>query len=224
MTRQTVEEETPNHTPSCRMVRFVRQCTATNGAGCTLLRFRRASRLCGRPGQCRTPCRRVARVTGGKGEVRFWWAELRGPDGAELPPNVRERIAWYEWHKRRQRFGHYLSEAVLLLLSASIPACAAAGASVTVTGILGALVVVSAGLRQLFRWGENWVRVSSVLTALQGELVNWSCGSPPYNGADSLAVLASRTEELVRSEAGEWAETRSSVPQSPVAGPPTSAG
>ncbi|MFL5515318.1 MAG: DUF4231 domain-containing protein, partial [Gemmatimonadales bacterium] len=118
----------------------------------------------------------------------------------------------------------YLSEALLLLLSASIPACAAAGASVTVTGVLGALVVVSAGLRQLFRWGENWVRASSVLMALQGELVNWSCGSSPYDGADSLAVLASRTEELVRSEAGEWAETRSSAPQPPVAGPPAPGG
>lgn len=163
-------------------------------------------------------------MTGGAGEASFWWTELRGSDGAELPPNVRERMTWYEWHKRRQRLGHYLSEAVLLLLSASIPACAAAGASVTVTGVLGALVVVSAGLRQLFRWGENWVRASSVLMALQGELVNWSCGSAPYDGADSLAVLASRTEELVRSEAGEWAETRSSAPQPPVAGPPVSAG
>jgi len=29
MTRHTVEEETPNSGPSCRIVRFVRQCTAT---------------------------------------------------------------------------------------------------------------------------------------------------------------------------------------------------
>ncbi|MGW4139050.1 hypothetical protein ACWELV_20030 [Streptomyces mirabilis] len=65
-------------------------------------------------------------MTGGAGEASFWWTELRGSDGAELPPNVRERMAWYEWHKRRQRLGHYLSEALLLLLSASIPACAAA--------------------------------------------------------------------------------------------------
>lgn len=80
------------------------------------------------------------------------------------------------------------------------------------------------GVRQLFWWGENWVRASFVLMALQGEFVNWSCGSAPYDGADSLAVLASRTEELVRSEAGEWAQTRSSVPQAPVAGPPASGG
>ncbi|MGW4139051.1 hypothetical protein ACWELV_20035 [Streptomyces mirabilis] len=84
--------------------------------------------------------------------------------------------------------------------------------------------MVSAGLRQLFRWGENWVRTNSMLMALQGELVNWSCGSAPYGGADSSAVLASRTEELVRSEAGEWAETRRSAPQPPVAGPPASSG
>ncbi|WP_438492322.1 DUF4231 domain-containing protein [Streptomyces asiaticus] len=133
-------------------------------------------------------------------------------------------MAWYEWHQRRQRLGHYLSEAALLLISASIPACAAAGASVAVTGVLGALVVVSTGLRQLFRWGENWVRASSVLRALEGEIVNWSCGSAPYDGADSSAVLASRTEELVRSETGEWAETRRSASQPPVAAPPVSGG
>lgn len=104
---------------------------------------------------------------------------------------------------RRQRLGHYLSEVVLLLLSTSIPACAAVGASVTVTGVLGALVMISAGLRHLFRWGENWVRASPVLMPLHGELVNWSCGSAPYDGADSSTMLAAKTEELLRSETGD---------------------
>ncbi|MFE4538203.1 DUF4231 domain-containing protein [Streptomyces scopuliridis] len=163
-------------------------------------------------------------MAGRAGEVSFWWAELRGSAGAELPPSVRERAMWYERYVRRQRLGHYLSEAALLLLSASIPACAAVGASVTVTGVLGAAVVVSAGLRQLFRWGENWVRASSVLMALQGELVNWSCGSAPYDGADSATVLVARTEELLRSESGEWAEARRSAPHTPLAGPPATDG
>ncbi|MEU7562699.1 DUF4231 domain-containing protein [Streptomyces eurythermus] len=163
-------------------------------------------------------------MAGGQGESGFWWAELRGPDGDALPPSVRQRTTWYERYKRRQRFGHYLSEAVLLLLSASIPACAAAGAAVTVTGILGALVVVSAGLRQLFRWGENWVRASSVLMAIQGEIVDWSSGSAPYDGVNPSALLASRTEELAGSEAGEWADARRFASQAPVPGPPVTGG
>ncbi|MGW2088874.1 DUF4231 domain-containing protein [Streptomyces sp. NPDC001880] len=158
------------------------------------------------------------------GEVSFWWDELRGPAGADLPPSVRERATWYERHVRRQRLGHYLSEVVLLLLSASIPACAAVGASVTVTGVLGALVVASAGLRQLFRWSENWVRAGSVLMALHGELVSWSCGSAPYDGADSSTVLAAKTEELLRSETGEWVDTTRPTPHTPLAGPPPSDG
>ncbi|MBI0296969.1 DUF4231 domain-containing protein [Streptomyces sp. PRKS01-29] len=107
-------------------------------------------------------------------------------------------MTWYEWHKRRQRRGHYLSEAALLLLSASIPACAAAGASVTVTGVLGALVVASAGLRQLFRWRENSVRAGSTLMALQGarQLELWG-GSVQRRGLLSRAGFENRGARAV---------------------------
>jgi hypothetical protein len=122
---------------------------------------------------------------------------------------VRERIAWYERHVRRQRIGFYLSEILIVLISASIPASAAAGASAAVTGVLGALVVVAAGMRQLFRWGENWIRAGGSLRALQAEVVRWSHGVGPYRDrTDATARLAEETEAIVLAETGDWANAR----------------
>ncbi|WDM10856.1 hypothetical protein J3S85_04390 [Streptomyces lavenduligriseus] len=86
------------------------------------------------------------------------------------------------------------------------------------------MVVVSAGLRQLFRRGENRVRASSVLMAIQGGIVGWNSGSAPYDGVNPSALPASRTEELAGSEAGEWAAARRFASQTPVPGPPVTGG
>lgn len=120
-----------------------------------------------------------------------------------------ERITGYERQVRRQRIGFYASEILIVLLSAAIPAGAAAGASAGFAGVLGALVVVAVGMRQLFRWGENWIRSSGSLVALQGEVVLWNTGAGPYQDpAEAGPVLAARTEALVLTETMDWASTR----------------
>lgn len=141
-----------------------------------------------------------------RNEADFWWAQLRGPGDSGLPPSVLQRIGWYERQVRLHRIGFYASEVLVLVLSASIPASAAAGAGVGVAGVLGALVVAATGLRQIFRWSENWIRSSRSLVALQGEVVSWSCGAAPYDDqAGAAAVLAARAEAMARSETGDWA-------------------
>ncbi|MFJ1705415.1 DUF4231 domain-containing protein [Kitasatospora sp. NPDC088346] len=137
-------------------------------------------------------------------EADFWWADLRGGTGSALPPSVLQRITWYEKQAHHQRAGFYVSEIAIVLLSAAIPASAAAGASTMVAGVLGALVVAAVGLRQLYRWGENWIRSSNSLVALQGEVVNWSYGADPYSGSNADAVLAARVEAMVLSETTDW--------------------
>jgi hypothetical protein len=142
-------------------------------------------------------------------EADFKWTGFKSPRGDELPPSVVERISWYERQVRQQRIGFYASETLTILFSAAIPASAAAGASTLVTGILGAFVVVAAGLRQLFRWGENWVRSSASLVALQGAVVNWSYANAPYEDpARASAVLAAEVESIAIAETGNWMTMR----------------
>lgn len=151
----------------------------------------------------------------------FWWAGLRGPEGSELPAAVHERVSWYEKQVRRQRIGFYASEILIVLLSAAIPASAAVGASTAVLGVLGALVVVAAGMRQLFRWGENWIRASGSLSTLHGEVVRWSHSAAPYQDpADAGAVLAARIEAIVLAETSDWATTRRAALAAAEAAPP----
>lgn len=138
-----------------------------------------------------------------------WWADLRGPGNIELPLPVIERINWYDHQVQQHRIGFYSSEVGALVVSASIPASAAAGASTTVTGVLGAVVVLAVGLRQLFQWGEGWMRASSSLIALQGEVARWSCGVPPYDiPTSAAAVLTDKVEKIVASETVKWSRAR----------------
>ncbi|WP_441248441.1 DUF4231 domain-containing protein [Kitasatospora sp. McL0602] len=135
----------------------------------------------------------------------YWWAQLRGPADTELPPTVVQRLAWYDEKARRQYYYHLASEVLILLCGAAVPVSAAAGASTTVAGALGAAVVVGTGLRQLFRWNDNWIRLRRYLVSLQGEVASWSTGAAPYEDpAEAARILVARTEELVRSESGDW--------------------
>ena len=62
------------------------------------------------------------------------------------------------------------------------------------------------GLRQLYRWGENWIRSSQTLVGLQAEIIKWSVGAPPYqSGSDAAAELVTRLESIVAVETSSWA-------------------
>ena len=137
------------------------------------------------------------------------WQDLRS-DGKPLPDSVSERLRWYEEVVRKSRIGYFVFEVITIVVAAAIPAAAAAGASTAITGVLGALVTVMVGFRQLWRWGDDWIRFSGSLVTLQRELVAWSVGAEPYN--DSVradALLSTRVESLVVTETMRWSTLRS---------------
>lgn len=74
-------------------------------------------------------------------------------------------------------------------------------------GGLGAGVAAAVGLRQLFRWGENWIRTSASMMALRRQLIVWSMGGP-----DAGQLLAGRVEELTLSDTATWPAMRSPEP------------
>jgi hypothetical protein len=144
-----------------------------------------------------------------------WWQRLSRPGGGAVPPSVVERIGWYEKQVRRHRQTTYALEVATILVSAAIPAAAAAKASLTVLGVLGAIVTALAGLRQLLRSNENWIRFSATLVAMQRELVAWSVATDPYDGPDADASLATAIESLVGSETSEWTTLRANSQPTP---------
>jgi hypothetical protein len=139
----------------------------------------------------------------------YWWEQLANRDGEPVPASVKERIGWYERQVRRHRRGNYLIEATTIVLAAAIPVAAATGAGVAVAAVLGAAVTILAGLRQLVRAGENWIRSSRTLLALQREVVLWGSGAAAYAGEHPNAILAENVENLVALETTHWGDQRS---------------
>jgi len=138
----------------------------------------------------------------------IWWQRLTAPGGGQLPLSVQERLRWYSNQVRRQRIGNYTLEGVTVVIAAGIPAAVALGAPATVTAVLGATVAILAGLRQLIRPGENWIRSSATLVALQREAVLWSAGASPYDSDLADTLLVENFENLVAAETSQWAEQR----------------
>jgi hypothetical protein len=136
----------------------------------------------------------------------FWWQELKGVGATPLPFSVGERIAWYENQVRYHRTTNFILETVTIVVAAAIPAVTTVGAPVAVAGVLGAAVTILAGLRQHMRPGENRIRFSGTLVALQREAVLWSAGREPYNSDHADAVLIERVENLVAQETTQWAD------------------
>ncbi|WP_318295506.1 DUF4231 domain-containing protein [Streptomyces griseoaurantiacus] len=91
------------------------------------------------------------------------------------------------------------------------PATAALGAPAAVPAVLGIVVTVLTGLRQVLRPQEGWVRVGTTSLALEREVVRWSAGTSPYDGEDADLTLVRTVEDLVAQEAGRGASRRSAA-------------
>jgi Protein of unknown function (DUF4231) len=139
----------------------------------------------------------------------YWWQQLIGPDGKpkRLPSSVSERLGWYEEQVRYHRDRFHGFEIAIIVVSAAIPAAAAIGASAGTVGVLGALVTALVSVRQLYRWGEHWIRFSGSLIAMQREVVAWSVGVNPYDADEPQradVLLSTQVESLVTAETAQW--------------------
>lgn len=140
-----------------------------------------------------------------------WWEQTKRQDRA-VPAWVQANLRFYDHGTKRARFGYYVLETVIILTSASIPAAAAVGASVAVTGVLGAVVAALIGLRQLAGWREQWVRFAVVRSALEREMVSWSAELGRYAESEADERLLLVAQELVAGETTRWAMLRSRQP------------
>ena len=122
---------------------------------------------------------------------------------------ARQERDWYAKHAPLARIGHQLLEIVVIALGASVPVAVALDADVGVTAVLGAAVVVAAGVRSVFRWQENWIGFIDAQIQLDDEIALYAFGDPPYDGADRGERLARAVQAIKRQETERWQARRS---------------
>jgi hypothetical protein len=128
-----------------------------------------------------------------------------GPAWARLD----SQLGWYEEKSRHHKRWYQVLKVAQIVIAAAIPVVAAAGASATVAGALGAVIVILEGLQQLFRFQENWIAYRITAEALKREKSLCLAKAGAYAGADRPdALLAERVERIITRESGAWAESQ----------------
>jgi hypothetical protein len=137
-------------------------------------------------------------------KANYWWR-----DRTDLPYSIRGHLDYYSARAPRARLFYWTTELSLLCVTASIPAAAGLGVSVAVTGVLGAVAAVLAGVRNITRLHEIWVAMSRSRVEIQSEVARFDACVPPYDDAGSrTAILVENTERIATQELTSWAELR----------------
>jgi hypothetical protein len=122
---------------------------------------------------------------------------------------LEDQLGWYEGKSRQNKLWYQSLKVAQIAIAASIPVTAAAGASATVAGALGAVIVVLEGLQQLFQFQQNWIAYRVTAEALKREKFLCLAGAGSYANAERAeALLAQRVERIVSQEYGAWADTQ----------------
>ncbi|MEU5878876.1 DUF4231 domain-containing protein [Spirillospora sp. NPDC047279] len=138
---------------------------------------------------------------------RHWVWSARGADGSPVPDSVLAKWRWYSVHARRCRLEHYALELIILIIAAAIPVSAALDGGAGVGAVLGALVVVGAGLRQILGLNENWVSYSQARYAVEKEIALYAAGAAPYQ-IEPAARLVANVGALTENEGQDWSVRR----------------
>ena len=107
-------------------------------------------------------------------------AAMPGPSPAVVV--CEDLIIWYGKYAARARDRYRVLEVALLIIGASISVAALVWPGNGVpAALLGGIVVVLTGLRQIFHWQENYVRFTWACQTLKQERRRYDVGEPPYN-------------------------------------------
>ena len=103
----------------------------------------------------------------------------------------------------------------VLVVSAAIPASAVLVPNdSTVAALLGAVVVILAGLRAVFHWQDNYLRFSGAREAVEAERRLYHTSAVPYEDAATRdQILAAAVSKIEQEEMAGW------VKRSPRSGP-----
>jgi hypothetical protein len=127
---------------------------------------------------------------------------------------LEDQIGWYDRRSSyNQRMFKWL-KIVQVACAAAVPLSAGLDGPASVTGGLGALIVVLEGLQQMNQYHQNWITYRSTAEALKHEKYLYLAGAGPYGAAeDATALLAERIEGLVSQEHAKWVSGQEEAPK-----------
>ncbi|MBJ7332245.1 MAG: DUF4231 domain-containing protein [Solirubrobacteraceae bacterium] len=124
-----------------------------------------------------------------------------------------DQLDWYDTKSAGQKKWFQSLKLAQIGLAAAIPAVAAAGASATVAGALGAVIVVLEGTQQLFQFQQNWITYRATAEALKHEQFLFLSEAGPYAASGNPErALAERVEGLVSQEHAAWTQVQQREP------------
>lgn len=125
-----------------------------------------------------------------------------------LEQRLDDQIRWYDGKSGSAQRWFKRLRAAEIVFAAAIPVLAsfAEGNALIgpLMGILGALVVVLAGLLSLQQYQERWVEYRATAESLKHEKYLYLTGTDPYAGPDAFPLLVQRVEALISKEHSNW--------------------
>jgi hypothetical protein len=125
-----------------------------------------------------------------------------------LEQRLDDQIQWYDGKSGSAQRWFKRLRAAEIVFAAAIPVLAsfAEGNAFIgpLMGILGALVVVLAGLLSLQQYQERWVEYRATAESLKHEKYLYLTGTDPYAGPDAFPLLVQRVEALISKEHSAW--------------------
>jgi hypothetical protein len=125
-----------------------------------------------------------------------------------LEQRLDDQIRWYDGKSGSAQRWFKRLRAAEIVFAAAIPVLAsfAEGNALIgpLMGILGALVVVLAGILSLQQYQERWVEYRATAESLKHEKYLYLTGTDPYVGPDAFPLLVQRVEALISKEHSAW--------------------
>jgi len=124
----------------------------------------------------------------------------------------------YRWYNDRAlacRRAYQIQETTTLIVAAAIPASAVLTHNdARIPAILGALVVILAGLRAIFHWQENYLRFSGAREAVEAQRRLYYTASAPYDDPTTRdSQLAQEVTRIEQEETAGWIKVAAEHPK-----------
>lgn len=119
-----------------------------------------------------------------------------------------QSYAWYLRAAQRSRSAHRINEIGTVVVSAAIPVVAVVAPDApAITAVLGAVLVVIAGARAVFKWQENYLRFSQARETVEQQRRLYRVGAAPYDDPATREQEMIRTiSRIERDEMTEWVQ------------------
>lgn len=125
---------------------------------------------------------------------------------------LEDQLTWYD---RKASYNEHMFKRLriaTIVVSSSIPLCAAFVKYTVITGVLGALIALFEGLQQLNQYHQNWITYRSTAEALKHEKYLFLSMAGSYASSENpRTLLAERVESLVSQEHSKWTSASEQV-------------